>query len=75
MRGFEMMMDYLIRDPENVKWLLTELAATDDIDSENLELRFEDEGGRDTGCYVRIQDVAKIALRRIEILEAELSPA
>jgi hypothetical protein len=42
--------------------LLTELANTDCIDSEYLELRGEDVNGNECGCDVKIQDIAQKAL-------------
>jgi hypothetical protein len=60
-------------DPENAKWLLNELASTDVIEDDQLDVRFEIDG-LDTGCDVKIQDIAELALKYIELLERQLNP-
>lgn len=66
-------MSALQTDPENAKWLLNELATTEVIEDDELDVRFEVDGV-ETGCDVKIQDIAELALEYIAILELQLNP-
>lgn len=55
----------------NVVYLLNELANSEPEQYETgvMEIRFEDEDGRDTGCDVSVSELATSASIRIEKLE------
>lgn len=73
MRIIEQGDESLNTDPENAVWLLNELASTDDITCNELDVRFEVDG-RDTGCDVEIQGIADLALTYIHQLESQINP-
>ncbi|MDU0542817.1 hypothetical protein [Pseudomonas aeruginosa] len=57
-------------EAEQIAFVLRQIGSmdADDIDSDNVDLRFEDASGRDTGCDVSIVDYAEKAANLIEAM-------
>jgi len=59
----------LLASAENCSFVMRQIASMDaeDIDGDDIDLRFEDAGGRDTGCDVSIVDYAE---KTADVLDA-----
>lgn len=57
-------------EAEQIAFVLRQIGSmdADDIDNDNVDLRFEDASGRDTGCDVSIVDYAEKAASLIEAM-------
>lgn len=57
-------------EAEQIAFVLRQIGSmdADDIDGDNVDLRFEDASGRDTGCDVSIVDYAEKAANLIEAM-------
>jgi hypothetical protein len=64
--------DTLRSEAEQCLFVLREIGSmdADDITGDDIDLRFEDEEGRDTGCDVSIVDYAERAAKVIEAMLA-----
>ncbi|HEH9446318.1 hypothetical protein [Pseudomonas aeruginosa] len=61
------------REAEQIRFVLRQIGSMDtgDIDGDDVDLRFEDADGRDTGCDVSIVEYADKAANLIEAMLAE----